>query len=200
MRSKRPLVAAITEPVQEPTKGKKAIDALLDDLGDAPLPNAIIVTVGKHHLMFRYPENARDWDRFEREGRQFIEQMSEAVDKIWSGKQSGLPPAFESALADDPAVGRAKPELEDIGSAYTLHYWSHPDEKIDQPQAIRIVRRNWTTARGIIDQIFDRMSEGQKVFSFAGVMDKKKGSKQMEGSERSSLKPPYSMEEDTPTS
>jgi hypothetical protein len=149
-----------------------AVDGLLLAMGDGgeekankfPLP-VTVPGVGTYILEFRYPENSGDLNNFEKGMTKFVLWVKDPVER------AGFPPAFIEALSvrelDD----------DDLCTAFIIYYWSHPDLKISQPQALRMVAHNASISRQIMKHLDAEINRGAMVISFGGVLEKKADSK-----------------------
>ena len=148
-----------------------AVDKLLLDLG-APgpdgkpreKPNKFPITILGSTIFYRYPENSGDLNAFDRQMISFVLRMKDKLEI------AGFPEPYRNAL------GIRDLDDDDLCTAFILHYWSHPDLKITEPQALTMVAVNPSVARQIMRRVDSEIDNGAMVISFGGVLEAKKKS------------------------
>lgn len=148
-----------------------AVDALLDILGpkDAdgnllPKPNKFPVTLHGITLLFRFPNNSGDLNAFEKGMFEFVLRLKDK--EFLAGCLKPYKDALAIRTLDD----------DDLCTAYTIHYWSHPDLRIEESQSLRMVACNPSVARQVMKQVDDAINQGALVINFGGVYEKKETS------------------------
>lgn len=182
------LVQRVKQPPEEPTVS--AITALLKTLEAGEPEEKFPAHVGGFTLWFRYPKGTGEMRVFYRDGAEFVTRMRDGLYK------GSLPGPFLEAFGDI----KARPvDEDDIITAWSFHFWSHPSEKIDQTQAIRMVRANPVMASELMLQIDYTLRHGQMVICANRAIEAKKNSKRTRS--RSCVsKPAATTIDSTPTS
>jgi len=139
-------------------------------------------------FQFRYPKSSGDVRASRVAATDFLMRMRGDLSKLPQPYQDAMNSRDESEPMDD----------DDILNAFMLHYWSHPDEKISEPQALKLFAIAPLPMSDMVAKLDQELNMGIRLYSFGGVFEEKKDSKTTQ-SKNSDSKRPARTSKSTPT-
>jgi hypothetical protein len=166
----RKKVTSVSAAPEEGYEIKKGINDLLGAIKKRERPDwfPVFQTIDgvTYTLKFRYPTSTADMSDWERKQYEFYTRIKGLI------QTRDCPAAFRDVLDE---LGPHFQD-EDICTAFGIHYWSHPDDKIDEGQALRMVAADPVMSSGILSRIDQEINQGVIVLSMGGVKEAKKNS------------------------
>jgi hypothetical protein len=177
---------------EEPKPGpiKSGINELLNDIADherpPEIPIAIIRNNKMYELIFRQATSTKDVSDWKSEGIRFLFRIKDHI------QNRNCPEPFLKILD----LFKGNPDEDDLLTAWGLHYWSHPDHKIDEGMALAMVARDPILAADTLERVDAALRDGVTILSYNAILNAKKDSRRT-GRTASASKPPSSSSTST---